>query len=142
MCWSVLWIHERKHLPELQGREPQAAATGATMEKVGPKPAVGCRSPVAINTDSAEKPPVLIRKTPLTKKMFRAYQIAAHRGSSTRLRAIPATDVENDDLRQEEGFFSRIWAGGHNPFGIVFKGIPDLWVMISPLGKGGGTRTK
>src|SRR6266436_8134300 len=43
--------------------------------------------------------------------MLRAYQIAAHRGSSTRLRAIPATDVENDDLRQEEGFFSRIKAG-------------------------------
>ena len=24
-----------------------------------------------------------------------------------------------------------IGAGGHNPFGIAFKGIPDLWVMIS-----------
>jgi len=47
---DVLWlfgrIHDKTHLPELQGREPQEAATGATMEKVGPKPAIGCRSPI------------------------------------------------------------------------------------------------
>src|SRR5207245_251082 len=39
--------------------------------------------------------------------------------------------------RLSERAGSQPWAGGHNPFGIAFKGIPDLWVMISLPGRRG-----
>src|SRR6266516_5945423 len=36
--------------------------------------------------------------------------------------------INGEGLSERAG--SQPWAGGHNPFGIAFKGIPDLWVMI------------
>ncbi len=37
--------------------------------------------------------------------------------------------INGEGLSERAG--SQPWAGGHNPFGIAFNGIPDLWVTIS-----------
>jgi len=37
--------------------------------------------------------------------------------------------INGQGLSERAG--SQPWAGGHNPLGIAFNGIPDLWEMIS-----------
>src|ERR1035438_2967081 len=60
--------------------------------------------------DSAEKPPLFMRKTPSPKKASSDCGNVQPTANSARLRGITISDDENHECRLRRGFFSRIQA--------------------------------
>ena len=78
----------------------------------------GCPPPFCRNlgsyydADSAEEPPLFMRKTPSPKKVSNECGNVQPRANSARLRGVTITDCENREYRLTRGFFSTIDAVG------------------------------
>ena len=60
------------------------------------------------DNDSAEEPPLFMRKTPSPKKVSNECGNVQPRANSARLRGVTITDGENRECRLTRGFFSTI----------------------------------
>src|SRR5713101_8019725 len=103
-------------------RNHEISATGAAMEKVGPKPAIGCQSPITINTKNRPLFRVVVQLRPAEAEELRAV-----RGRKGHL-LVGAVVGDAGDIRdpawrrgQRAGLFQREtgrisrWPGNHYP---------------------------